>query len=104
MPTRFHHQIAHQAAARVAVPADFAFARLGSADCVGGWALGSMDLMSAGDGVWRGRSLFDGAAAHVEILPDPTSGLIDFAVGTAEMAPWPRSTSAGWARRPPRAG
>lgn len=77
--------IVHCASARVAVPADFAFARLRSPDFVGGWALGSMDLRPSGAaGVFEGRSLFDGSAAHVEILACPERLLIDYAVGTLE--------------------
>lgn len=75
---------AHLAAAQVNVPAEFAFAQLSSPAFVGGWALGSMGLKAVGDGVFRGESLFDGSAAHVEFLPEQSLGLVDFAVGTAE--------------------
>jgi len=76
--------IAHMAAALVEVPATYALERLCDADFVGGWALGSMGLKRTEDGVYRGRSLFDGAASHVEIRPAPDLGLIDYAVGTAQ--------------------
>ncbi|KPQ05678.1 MAG: hypothetical protein HLUCCA12_14300 [Rhodobacteraceae bacterium HLUCCA12] len=76
--------VAHQAAARVAVPANFAFEKLANAGFVGGWALGSMGLQAVADGVFRGQSLFDGSSAHVEIRPHPDQGLIDFHVGTAQ--------------------
>jgi len=75
---------AHHTAIRVAVPARFAFERLSDARFVGGWSLGSMALEPAGDGMFRGRSLFDGSDAFVEIRPDPAHGLIDFAVGSRE--------------------
>lgn len=78
-------QIAHMAAALVGVPAAFAFDRLSQAEFVGRWALGSMGLAPTGDGVFVGHSLFDGSPAHVEIRPAPKLGLIDFAVGTAEV-------------------
>jgi len=74
--------VAHQAAARVAVPSGFAFDRLSEAGFVGRWALGSMGLTDVGEGVFRGHSLFDGSAAFVEIKPEPALGLIDFHVGS----------------------
>jgi len=81
--------VAHQAAARVAVPSDFAFEQLSDAGFVGRWALGSMGLEPIGEGVFRGRSLFDGSEAFVEIRAEPALGLIDFHVGT-EKARQPR--------------
>jgi hypothetical protein len=72
------------ASALVAVPADFAFDRLASAVFVGGWSLGSMGLAEVAPGVYRGVSMFDGSAAHVDIRPEPAQGLIDFGVGSAE--------------------
>lgn len=76
--------LAHLAAARVGVPAAFAFEMLASERFVGGWALGSMGLQQVAPAVFRGKSLFDGSEAHVEIRPQPAHGLIDYAVGTAE--------------------
>lgn len=76
--------VAHQAAARVAVPSDFAFDRLSDAGFVGRWALGSMGLEADGAGVFRGRSLFDGSEAFVEIRAERGLGLIDFHVGTLQ--------------------
>lgn len=76
-------QIAHMAAARVEVPAAFALARLADAAFVGGWSLGSMGLQPLEEGVFHGRSLFDGTPAHVEIHLSEALGLIDYAVGDA---------------------
>ncbi|MCC5969224.1 MAG: hypothetical protein JJU15_04695 [Pararhodobacter sp.] len=76
--------LAHQAAAHVDVPSDYAFDRLSEAGFVGQWSLGSMGLEAVGDGVFRGRSLFDGSAAFVEIRAERALGLIDFHVGTAQ--------------------
>lgn len=76
--------VAHQAAARVAVPSDFAFERLSDASFVGRWALGSMGLEAVGGGVFRGHSLFDDSAAYVEIRAEQALGLIDFHVGTQQ--------------------
>lgn len=75
---------AHLASARVDAPADFTFAQLSDGSRLGRWALGSMDLVPAGEpGLWRGVSLFDGSAAEVEIRPHPALGLIDFHLGPA---------------------
>ncbi len=76
---------AHIASALVLVPAEFAFARLADAGFVGGWSLGSMNLQEVAPGVYRGVSMFDGSAAHVDIRPQPHLGLIDYGVGTAEV-------------------
>lgn len=75
---------AHVAAALVSVPAGFAFAQLADARFVGGWSLGSMHLAEAAPGVFRGVSMFDGSAAHVDIRPRPDLGLIDYGVGTLD--------------------
>lgn len=85
MPQAAHDDIAHQAAAHVAVPAAFALARLADAGFVGGWALGSMGLSRVGESaVYRGQSLFDGSTAFVEISAQPEIGLIDYHVGTMQ--------------------
>lgn len=76
--------LAHMAATLVSVPAPFAQEKLASAQFVGGWSLGSMDLQSSAPNVFRGRSLFDDSEAYVEIRPVPASGLIDYAVGQAD--------------------
>lgn len=76
--------ISHHACVRVGVPAGFAFAQLSSADCVGRWALGSMQLTATdNERVFKGVSLFDGSDAFVEIEPHPQQLLIDFHVGDA---------------------
>ncbi|MCC7319900.1 MAG: hypothetical protein IT542_02875 [Rubellimicrobium sp.] len=75
---------AHLASCRIAAPAAFAFDHLSDGHRLGRWALGSMDLVPAGEpGLWRGASLFDGSAAEVEIRPLPALGLIDFHLGPA---------------------
>lgn len=75
---------AHLASALVRVPADFALGRLADAAFVGGWSLGSMGLREVAPGVYRGVSMFDGSAAHVDIRAQGALGLIDYGVGTAE--------------------
>lgn len=80
MPDSDH---AHMTSALVAVPAEFALARLAQPGFVGGWSLGSMGLQEVAPGVFRGTSLFDGAEAHVDLRPAPDLGLIDYGVGSA---------------------
>ncbi|MCL4189616.1 MAG: hypothetical protein KJZ85_18605 [Rhodobacteraceae bacterium] len=76
---------AHSAAVRIDVPAAAAFAALADPVRVGRWALGSAGMeATASPGVWRGRSLFDGAEAFVEIAAHPGLGLIDYHVGGPE--------------------
>lgn len=79
-----HPDHAHLAAAWVQVPADFAFARLATAEFVGRWSLGSMNLTRVAPDIYRGDSLFDGGIAHIDLRPQPDLGLIDFGVGTLE--------------------
>jgi hypothetical protein len=42
-----------------------------------------MDLVAVGDGVFRGRSLFDGSLSWLTIDSDPQRLLIDYHVGSA---------------------
>jgi hypothetical protein len=78
----------HMTSIPVSVPNDFALSRLSCAEFVGGWALGSMGLQPVAPGVWRGRSLFDGSEAHVEIHASAELGIIDYSVGTeAQRSP-----------------
>ena len=74
--------LAHMTATLAEVPADFAFRLLSDPAFVGGWSLGSMDLSEVAEGIYRGTSLFDGSAAHVDIRPVPALGIIDFGVGS----------------------
>jgi hypothetical protein len=79
-----HHQAdAHVAARWVAVPAARAFAALSDPVRVGRWSLGSLDLVAAGGepGVHVGRSLLDGSATRVRIVPHAVLGIIDYHVG-----------------------
>lgn len=73
----------HSTAAIVKVSAGFAFERLASAEFVGRWSLGSMDMEPVGPSLYKGRSLFDGSNAFVEFRPVPELGLIDYAVGSS---------------------
>ena len=82
MPTA---PFAHMAATLIRVPREFALNNLADPAFVGGWALGAMDLEQVSEGLFRGRSLFDGTEAYVEFRPAPELGLIDYAVGTDKV-------------------
>lgn len=75
--------IVHVASAMVAVPPQFALDLLSDAAFVGGWSLGSMNLVPHEGAVLVGTSLFDRSQAYVEIRPQHELGLIDYAVGDA---------------------
>jgi hypothetical protein len=73
----------HVASARLAVPAQAAYAFLRDPAALGRWSLGCMDLENIGGGVYRGRSLFDGAQGWLSIDADDERLLVDYRVGTA---------------------
>ncbi len=74
----------HVASAVIDAPEDVAFEHLADAKQLGRWALGCMDLQPTDDpAVFRGRSLFDGSPAFVEIDAKPADGLIDYHVGSS---------------------
>ena len=59
--------IFHAASIEVAVPAETAFAYLSDGLKQGDWTLGSWNRENAGDGLFRGTSLFNGADTFVRI-------------------------------------
>ena len=74
--------LAHQTTCHVAVPAQEAFAFLADPAALSRWSLGCMDLIEVGDGVYLGRSLFDGGQGWLSIDADPRRLLVDYHVGT----------------------
>ena len=74
----------HTASARVDVPADAAFAFLVDPAALSRWSLGCMDLVAVGNGVYTGRSLFDGGQGWLSIDSDRTRLLVDYHVGTLD--------------------
>ncbi len=76
--------LAHQATCHVAVPAQAAFAFLADPAALSRWSLGCMDLVPVGDGIYEGRSLFDGGRGWLSIDADPGRLLVDYHVGTRE--------------------
>jgi hypothetical protein len=75
--------IGHSVSARFEIPAENAYAFLVDPVALSRWSLGCMDLEDVGEGVFRGRSLFDGAYGWLSIDGDPKRLLIDYHVGTA---------------------
>jgi len=73
----------HAASIEVAVPAETAFAYLSDGLRQGEWTLGSWNRELAGDGLFRGTSLFSGADTFVRITAHPEQLLVDYEVGSA---------------------
>ena len=61
--------------------AEAAFSFLADPSRLGSWALGCWNAEPVGDGVVRGASLFDDAAAYVRVDPDAERLAVDFALG-----------------------
>ena len=83
-------QLSHCVSAGCAVPARRAYAFLTDGIAVGRWALGSFDATKVGPDLFRGRSLFDGAAVHYRPVGDPERMIVDYHVGTNPRALVPR--------------
>lgn len=80
----FSAGLSHATTCSVAVGAEAAFAFLADPAALSRWSLGCMDLVHLGDGVYRGRSLFDGVEGWLSIDADPRRLLIDYHVGTLD--------------------
>ncbi|MEJ1160133.1 hypothetical protein [Prosthecomicrobium sp. N25] len=77
--------LCHVAAARVAVPAGFAFAFLADPLRLGRWSLGCMETGPTDrPGLYTGRSLFDGGQGFFSVEAHPELGLVDWRVGPAD--------------------
>lgn len=74
-------RIAHVAAVEVAVLPERVFAYLADGLKQSEWALGSWNREQVGDGLFRGTSLFTGAAVYVRITSHPEQLLVDYEVG-----------------------
>ena len=74
----------HSTTCQAAVPAETAFAFLADPTALSRWSLGCMDLVELGDGVYTGRSLFDGGQGWLSIDADRRRLLVDYHVGTLE--------------------
>ncbi|CAN5551116.1 hypothetical protein BH10PSE18_BH10PSE18_44690 [soil metagenome] len=80
----------HRASVLCDVPALQAFAFLADGFQLGTWALGAWDTQPVGDGVVRGRSLFDDQPGWVRPVGDAARLRIDYHVGGAPEALTPR--------------
>ncbi len=75
----------HSVTALIEAPADLTFAILSDPLQVGRWALASMQAEPAErPGIYRGRSLFDGAQNHFAVTPHPQLLVVEFSVGSRE--------------------
>ncbi|HYC82417.1 MAG TPA: hypothetical protein VEB65_11560 [Solirubrobacterales bacterium] len=77
------------ASVEVAVPAETAFAFMADGLKQDHWALGSMGREALGDGLFRGRSSFDGSDLYVRLESHPELLLVDYATGPSpqELVP-----------------
>lgn len=75
---------AYAVTARVDVAAEEAFAFLCDPTALSRWSLGCMDLVHVRDGIYTGRSLFDGGQGWLSIDPAPARLLVDYHVGTLD--------------------
>ncbi|MES2531918.1 MAG: hypothetical protein V4636_12850 [Pseudomonadota bacterium] len=80
----------HRASVLCDVPALQAFAFLADGLQLGTWALGAWDTQPVGDGVVRGRSLFDDQPGWVRPVGDAARLRIDYHVGGSPEALTPR--------------
>ena len=80
----------HSASAVCSVPAARALAFLADGVRLGGWALGCWDTRDVGDGVVRGRSLFDGQPGWVRPVADAERMTVNYHVGGSPETLHPR--------------
>ena len=82
--------LSHAATAECAVAAPAAFALLCDGAQIGRWALGAWATEPRGDGLYVGRSLFDGSETWIRPVPDRARLLIDYHVGSGPATLVPR--------------
>jgi hypothetical protein len=73
------------ASVEVAVPAETAFEFMADGLKQDHWALGSMGREDLGDGLFRGKSSFDGADLYVKLASDRELLLVDYATGPSPL-------------------
>ena len=77
--------LSHSVTALIEAPAELTFAFLADPLKVGNWALASMQAQPADDpGIYRGRSLFDGAQNYFAVTAHPQLLLVEYSVGPRE--------------------
>jgi hypothetical protein len=72
----------HTASAVIDVAPRQAFTFLADGISLGRWALGCFETKAMGDGVFAGRSLFDGRALYVRIEPSEGELAVTYRVGS----------------------
>lgn len=77
------NEIFHAAALEVAVAAERAFEYLSDGMRQSDWALGSLGRKLRDDGLFEGKSVFDGKPTYVRIHADRERLLVDYDVGRA---------------------
>ena len=82
--------LSHCVTVDVAVPAARAYAFLMDGLKLGGWALGAWATEDKGDGLYVGRSLFDGTEAWLRPMGDPERLTVDYHLGSGRTALMPR--------------
>lgn len=77
--------LAHSVTALIEAPAEQTFAFLADPVQVGRWALASMQAEPAETpGIYRGRSIFDGALNYFAVTSHPQLLLVEYSVGPRE--------------------
>jgi hypothetical protein len=82
--------LSHCVTTEVAAPAERAYAFLLDGLKLGRWALGAWATETKGDGLYVGRSLFDGAEAWLRPVGDPARLTVDYHLGGDPAALVPR--------------
>lgn len=82
--------LSHCVTVDVAVPARRAYDFLTDGRKLGGWALGAWATEDKGDGLYLGRSLFDGSEAWLRPVGDPDRLTVDYHLGSGRTALVPR--------------
>ncbi|MBI2157943.1 MAG: hypothetical protein HYU26_13725 [Candidatus Rokubacteria bacterium] len=82
--------ISHRVTAECAVPAARAFGFLVDGAMLGRWALGCWQTEARGEGLFVGRSLFDGGEVWVRPVGDERLLTVDYHVGASPDALLPR--------------
>jgi hypothetical protein len=74
------------ASTEVAVPAETAFEFMADGLKQDHWALGSMGRKALGDGLFHGKSSFDGSDLYIRIVSDRDLLLVDYSTGDSPEA------------------
>ncbi len=82
--------LGHAVTERVAVPAENALGFLADGAQLGRWAFGCWETTAQGDGLFLGRSLFDGAVLWVRVAAEVDRGCVTFHVGSTPERLTPR--------------